>query len=174
MALPPEKTSGQWGQVFNDKIGFFSSSVKKSSFEKTELLERRLSALTAQREKIDAEIEARRKEKKSGGGGGRGGGGSERRSESAERRRKVQLCLDFQYQSEASRQFVDHNKKNLIMNTLPVTREIRGNNKLGTEPPRAKFSAQGEFVDWVDVASAEGGLVPVVAAERLGITRMKR
>ena len=161
--MQPEHSSGAWSRVIDDKIGFHSTSSRRSSFADTNLLENQLEKLQQEKKTLDDKMEraadtlSRPKNDQS------------RTEDSAsDRRRKVQMCLAFQYETEYSRQYVKHRP----LKVSPVGKKVRGNNAAGTEPPRAKFSKKGEFVDWVDVCQAEGGLVPIVASSRPGITRM--
>ena len=165
-------TAADWAQVVDRKIGFHKTSSAHSIFEKTELLENTIEALKAKQSETVQRMNALKHKNDSRKGASGSSSGSGGASEAEERRRLVSLCNSFQYETESACSYVRHDP--LIMTRTPVTRMIRGNNKDGSEPPRAKFSKQGEFLAWVDVASAEGGLVPVVASERLGITRMKR
>lgn len=157
-------TAADWAQVVDRKVGFHKTSTAHSIFEKTELLENTIEKL---KEKQNETIQRMntlksRSDSRQSASGSRSGA-----SEAEERRRLVSMCNSFQYETTSASCYVSHAP--LIMARTPVTRAIKS-----SEQPRAKFSKQGEFLSWVEATSAEGGLVPVVASERLGITRMKR
>ena len=136
-------TSKEWSKVVDATIGFHHSTNYGSGFAATQLLEKERARLQAKKDKIE---DMSRKAHLPTGSMALSG---------------KSLLQASMYTTESMRNMVEHKP-------LRYSKEVI----MHPKDPLPRGLAGGGFTNWIDMCTAKGCLVPIVASSRPGVTRM--